>query len=135
MATRTARATGTITNTGNARSSYTARLVVNSSDEEGNLQAAGVEDTATVTLEPGETSAPIGLQVSVALFGGWSMSAVVVLDMVSPESRPGIDRSEIAIFEEGAIYGGALAGRPRRAFALGGRFGRLRQALVEAGTR
>jgi len=128
MATRTASATGTITNTGNARSSYEARLLVNTYDGEGDPQAVGVEDVATVTLDPGQTSAPVSLQVSVIVFGGWSMSAIVILDMVSPESRYAIDSSDTVTFEEGSVYGGTWAGRPSIA-------GRVRRALVEAGTR
>jgi len=135
VATRTARATGTVTNTGNARSSYTARLLVNTFDAEGNLQAASVEDSATVTLDPGASSAAISLRVPVVLFGGWAMSAQVILDMASPVSRPNIDRSNPVTFEEGSSYGGSWAGTPSIGFAVGGHLGRFRKALVEAGTR
>ena len=134
MATRRASATGTVRNTGNARASYTARLVVNIYNDEGDRQPV-VEDAVTVALDPGETSALVDLRASVELFGGWSMGAVVVLDMVSPESRPDIDRSDPVTFSEGATYGGSWAGKPSIAFALGGRLGRFSKALQEAGTR
>jgi len=110
-------------------------LLVNTFDGEGDIQAAGLEDAATVTLDPGETSAPVSLQVSALVYGGWSMSAIVVLDMVSPESRSAIDSSDAVSFEEGSVYGGTWAGRPSIAGMFGGRFGRVGRALVEAGTR
>lgn len=131
----TARAVGTVKNTGNARSSYRVTLYAATIDDEGDIQES-VTDTATVTLDPGEVSQTINLSASAVTWGGWRMVANLVLDMTSPVVRDNIDSVEAAPYTEGASYGGTWSGTPTiGAFSLRGGVGRIGAALVAAGSR
>jgi len=131
----TARAVGTVTNTGNARSSYRVTLSAFTLDEEGDLVQI-LKDTATVTLEPGETSQSISLSVTAVTWGGWSMHADLILDMTSPVVRDNIDSVRATPYTEGASYGGTWSGTPTiGGFSLRGGVGRIGAALVAAGSR
>jgi len=135
MATRTATATGTVTNTGNALSSYKVRLAIQTYDP-GFALVVEDEDSAIVTLDPGETSAPITLRISQTLYGGWLMLAKVILDLESPVSQAAIDETTTVRYTEAGAYGGTWRGEPTiGGFSLRGGIGRLRRALVEVGSR
>lgn len=131
----TARAVGTVKNTGNSRSSYKVTLYAVTIDDEGTIQESRV-DSVDVTLEPGEVSQTITLSASAVTWGGWRMQADLVLDMTSPVERENIDSVSAVPYTEGGSYGGTWSGTPTiGAFSLRGGISRLGAALVAAGSR
>ena len=113
MATRTAKASGTIKNTGNVASTYKVSLWTHAADESDVTKLFwAARDSATASLAPGETSATISLSSSYAgMQGGYLMEAYVQLQITAPVAAV-LANTTTVTFVEPALTGGTWTGTP-----------------------
>ena len=101
MPIRTAWAVGVVKNTGNVKSTYRARLIVevyDMSDVFGTVTTS--ETSLTQTVNTGVTTGLLSLHLDKEVPWGWCMNAWVELDLISPVVRARISWTDSYLYVE-----------------------------------
>ena len=127
MTTRTAKAVGTVKNTGNVLSSYTVRLDIRTMASPSTVWGnwSGIVFPATPVLAPGVVSNLITRTENKDLLGGDKMEARVVINLETPAKVMGLYISPSISFDEAISYGATWSTSPTVGTMIGGGIGGL----------